>query len=40
MGVDVMLKFAEMLTDCSVIEKKPEVMGRNIFMYLAPISKK
>lgn len=40
MGVDVMLKFAEMLADCSTIEKKPEVMGRNIFMYLAPISKK
>lgn len=40
MGVEVMLKFAEMLKELSVIEKQPEVMGRNIFMYLAPISKK
>lgn len=40
MGVDVMMKFAEILKDIAVIEKQPEVMGRNIFMYLAPISKK
>lgn len=40
MGVDVMKKFAEDLKDVAVIEKQPEVMGRNIFMYLAPISKK
>lgn len=40
MGVEVMLKFAENLKDVAVIEKQPEVMGRNIFMYLAPISKK
>ncbi len=40
MGVDVMLKFAEDLKEVAVIEKQPEVMGRNIFMYLAPISKK
>ena len=39
-GVDVMKKFAEMLKDVSIIEKQPEVQGRNIFMYLAPISKK
>ena len=40
MGVDVMIKFAEMLKEVSVIEKQPEVLGRNIYMYLAPISKK
>ncbi len=40
MGVDIMKKFAEDLKDVAVIEKQPEVMGRNIFMYLAPISKK
>ena len=40
LGVEVMQKFAEMLNGNSVIEKQPEVMGRNIFMYLAPISKK
>ena len=40
MGVDVMIKFAEMLKESSVIEKQPEVLGRNIYMYLAPISKK
>lgn len=40
MGVDVMLKFAEDLKEVAVVEKQPEVMGRNIFMYLAPISKK
>ena len=39
-GVEVMKKFAEILKDVSVIEKQPEVQGRNIFMYLAPISKK
>ena len=40
LGVEVMKKFAEILKDVSVIEKQPEVQGRNIFMYLAPISKK
>lgn len=40
MGVDVMLKFADILKDVAIIEKQPEVLGRNIFMYLAPISKK
>ena len=40
MGVDVMLKFAEDLKEVAVIEKQPEVLGRNIFMYLVPINKK
>lgn len=40
MGVEVMKHFAEILQEFSIIEKQPEVMGRNIFMYLAPISKK
>ena len=38
-GVAVMQRFAEILGDISSIEKQPEVMGRNIFMYLAPIKK-
>jgi len=38
-GVDIMIKFAEMLKDCGSIDKKPEVTGRNIFMYLVPIKK-
>ena len=40
MGVDVMLKFDEDLKEVAVIEKQPEVLGRNIFMYLVPINKK
>ena len=39
-GVDIMLKFAELVSSVGQIEKQPEVNGRNIFMYLAPISKK
>ena len=38
-GVDIMIKFAEMLKDYGSIDKKPEVTGRNIFMYLVPIKK-
>ncbi len=40
MGIDVMNKFAELCASVGQIEKKPEINGRNIFMYLAPISKK
>ncbi len=39
-GVDIMLKFAELCASVGQIEKKPEIMGRNIFMFLAPISNK
>ena len=39
-GVDVMNRFAEMCASVGQIDKKPEVNGRNIFMFLAPISKK
>ena len=39
-GVDVMNKFAEMCASVGQIDKKPEVNGRNIFMFLAPISNK
>ena len=39
-GVDIMNRFAEMCTSVGQIDKKPEINGRNIFMFLAPISKK
>ena len=39
-GVDVMNRFAEMCASVGQIDKKPEVQGRNIFMFLAPISSK
>ena len=39
-GVDVMNKFAELCASVGQIDKKPEVNGRNIFMFLAPISTK
>ena len=38
-GIDIMNKFAEFLSDVATIEKKPEVSGRNIFMYIVPIKK-
>ena len=38
-GVDVMNKFAEMLNVLGTVDKKPEVSGRNIFMYIVPIKK-
>ena len=39
-GVDIMIKFAELCASVGQIDKKPEVNGRNIFMFLAPLSKK
>ena len=39
-GVDVMNRFAEMCASVGQIDKKPEVQGRNIFMFLTPISNK
>ena len=39
-GVDVMNRFAEMCASVGQIDKKPEVNGRNIFMFLAPLSSK
>ncbi len=38
-GVDIMNKFAEMLAELGSVDKKPEVSGRNIFMYIVPIKK-
>lgn len=38
-GVEIMNSFFEIVRDCGVIEKAPEIMGRNIFMVLAPIKK-
>lgn len=40
LGIDVMNKFAELCASVGQIDKKPEVNGRNIFMFLAPISNK
>jgi len=40
MGVEVMNSFAENISEYAVIEKAPEIMGRNIFMILAPKSDK
>ncbi len=40
MGYDVMNKFANMCSNVGQIEKPPVVNGRNIFMFLAPISTK
>ena len=39
-GIDNMNKFAELCASVGQIDKKPEVQGRNIFMFLAPISAK
>ena len=40
MGIEVMNTFFEDIKDFGVIEKAPEIMGRNIFMILAPIKTK
>ena len=40
MGIEVMNTFFEVVKDFGVIEKAPEIMGRNIFMILAPIKTK
>lgn len=39
-GLDVMTKFAEMCSSVGQIDKPAEINGINIFMFLAPISKK
>ena len=36
-GVEIMNSFFEIVRDYGVVEKAPEIMGRNIFMVLAPI---
>ena len=40
MGIEVMNTFFEVVKDFGVIEKAPEIMGRNIFMVLSPIKSK
>ncbi len=40
MGVDVMNAFYETVKDISVIDRKPSVDGRNIFMILVPTGSK
>lgn len=39
-GVEIMNSFSEMVKDFGTVEKVPEIMGRNIFMILAPIKTK
>ena len=39
-GIDNMNKFADLCASVGQIDKKPEINGRNIFMFLAPISTK
>lgn len=40
MGIEVMNNFYTIVENISVIEKQPEIMGRNIFMILSPIKEK
>lgn len=37
-GIEVMKKFAEILSDVSKIDKQPVAEGRNIAMFLAPLN--
>ena len=39
-GIEVMNSFYEIVKDFGTIEKAPEVVGRNIFMFLAPVKAK
>ena len=39
-GVNIMNSFVEMMEGICTVEKAPEVMGRNIFMILAPAKTK
>lgn len=39
-GINVMNSFYEIVKDLGTIEKQPEVVGRNIFMVIAPIKAK
>lgn len=36
LGIDIMNKFADMCKDSCVVDKPPQINGRNIFMFLAP----
>ena len=39
-GLEIMDRFAELVSSVGQVEKKPVIEGRNIFMVLAPISSK
>lgn len=39
-GLEIMDRFAELVSSVGQVEKKPVIEGRNIFMILAPISSK
>ncbi len=39
-GVNIMNSFVEMMEGICTVEKAPEIMGRNIFMILAPVKTK
>ena len=38
-GVEIMNNFAQILEEVGAVEKKPEVMGKNIFMIMVPVKK-
>ncbi len=40
LGIDIMNKFADMCKEVGQIEKAPQINGRNIFMFLAPLTQK
>ena len=40
LGIEIMNKFASLCASAGTVEKQPEINGRNIFMFLAPINKK
>ena len=39
MGVEIMNNFAQILEAVGVVEKKPEILGKNIFMIMVPVKK-
>ena len=39
LGIDIMNKFATLCASAGVVEKQPEINGRNIFMFLSPAKK-
>ena len=39
MGVEIMNNFAQILEAVGTVEKKPEILGKNIFMIMVPVKK-
>ena len=38
-GVEIMNNFAQILESVGTVEKKPEILGKNIFMIMVPVKK-